>query len=152
MLQQLRLVKDAPTHAITPPSDAIGRVFDHWLFMFGKSPRMCKLTTARRRLVGAWLTVYDEGVLGLALDGAAADAFIAERGAQFTSLEWILRDEANIERFAEAGERMHLQLEQAHASEQHARAATPQAVSPEQAAVARERVRQWAARRSGRSA
>lgn len=152
MLQQLRLVKDAPTHAITPPSDPIGRVFERWLFMFGKSPRMCKLTTTRRRLVGAWLTVYDEGVLGLALDGAAADSFIAERGGQFTALEWILRDEANIERYAEAGERLHAQLERACADEQRASAAAAEPVSQEQAAADRERVRQWAARRSGRAA
>lgn len=151
MIQQLRLVKDAPTHAISPPTDAIGRLFAHWLFMFGKSPRMCKLTTARRRLAGAWLTVYDEGILSLALDGAAADEFIAERGGSFTSIEWILRDEANIERYAEAGERLHTQVERARAAELSAQAAESQPNDPAQAAVKREYVRRWAARHTGRA-
>lgn len=151
MIQQLRLVKDAPTHAIDTPSDPIGRLFAHWLFMFNKSPRMCKLGPGRRRLLGAWLTVYDEGVLSLMLDGAAADVFIAERGDKFTSLEWLMRDEAQIERFAEAGERLHLQFERARSEAQREPQGARERATDEESQAAREAMRQLAARRSGRA-
>ena len=155
MIQQLRLVSTPPTHAVEPPADALGRLFAHWLFMFGKSPRMCKLGPGRRRVLGAWLTVYDEGTLRLAVEGAAADAFIGERGDRFTSIEWILRDEAQIERYAEAGERLHLAMERERADEQqasaHADGAAAPPVSEQESQAARERLRVWAARRSGRA-
>lgn len=157
MVQQLKLVQppssgDASAPTAREPgftSDRM-RLVEHWQFMFGKNPRRCGVGPQRARLIDAWLTVYSFDTLRLALDGAAADSFIAERGGTFTSIEWILRDEANIERYAEAGERLHREVALAREQDRReARLHPDDAVSAEEAALQREALRQWAWKRTG---
>lgn len=85
------------------------RVFEHWVFMLGKNPKRCALGPKRRKVIEAALALYDEETLRLAIDGCAASEWHAgsnDRGTAYDDIELILRDEAHIERFAQAGERL----------------------------------------------
>lgn len=160
---QLRLVQplQADDFDVSETSaDPIRRVFGHWLYMLGKSPRRCKLGPTRRQAIAAALVLYEEDQLLLAIEGCAADRWCAgdnPAGREFTDVEWILRSESSIERFSEAGERMRAAA-QAAANRRAAAQAEP-APSPEDQAAqraaadaARERLRQMAMRASGRGA
>lgn len=112
VLRQLRLVDVAstPVRSSLPaaPADPTRRIFDHWLAMTGRSPARCKLGPTRRAAINAALLLYEADALCLAIEGMAADEELADferrRGWQ-ADLEWLLRAEARIERFADVGER-----------------------------------------------
>lgn len=155
--KQLRLVSDEGMAAGSSlDSGAEQRIFAHWVFMLGKNPRRTALGPDRRRLIRKWLAMYEEETLLLAIEGCAASAFHAgdnDRGTVYNDLELILRSHANIERFAEAGERLRQRLERARAQrEQHAaeQAAQPER-SEQEAAAWREQLRAFADRAAGRS-
>ena len=103
---QLRLVQDAPqTQAATDP---VRRIFDHWLFMLGRSPRRCKLGPTRRAAINAALAIgYDEDTLFLACEGMASVSFEGKPDSMreaMLELEWFLAREARIERAVRYGE------------------------------------------------
>lgn len=128
--KQLRLV-GAPDLADRPASHDPSRVvFEHWLFMFGKSPNRCKLGPQRRRVINAALALYELEDVLLAIEGCAADEWCAGHnnlGREFTDVEWLLANESRIERFAEVGER----LQERAAAQAKARAEQPVAASAE---------------------
>lgn len=154
---QLRLVAD--DEGPNNDSGAEQRVFAHWVFMLGKNPRRTALGPDRRRLIRKWLALYEEDTLLLAVEGCAASAFHAgdnDRQTVYNDLELILRNHANIERFAEAGERLRQLLERARAqrAEQAAdagREAAQPAPSEQEAVAWREQLRTFADRAAGRS-
>lgn len=145
---QLRTPSDAPAVAERTP---IERVFDHWVFMLGKNARRTALGPARRRAIERALALYDEEALLLAIEGCAASAWHAgenDRGRAFDDLELILRDEAHVERFADAGQRLRERMaERAAASRVVADSAPPDA---DAVAAQRALLREAAARLSGR--
>jgi len=104
---QLRLVQDAqqPTE---PTRDPARRVFEHWAWMLGKNLKRTKLGPTRRAAIAAALAMgYDEDTLMLACDGIAShslDGKPESMQAAMRELEWSLRTEARIERWAELGE------------------------------------------------
>lgn len=140
-------------------ADPTRRVFAHWLAMLGKSPRRCKLGPTRRHAINAALVLYSEDDLLMAIEGCAADPWCAGDNAQrreYTDIEWILRNESSIERFAEAGERLRRRAaEQQAAQARRAAQPVPTAASAEQekadAAAARARLKAMADRMSGRA-
>lgn len=140
-------------------ADPTRRVFAHWLTMLGKSPRRCKLGPTRRQAINAALVLYSEDDLLMAIEGCAADPWCAGDNAQrreYTDIEWILRNESSIERFAEAGERLRQRAaEQLAAQMRRAAQPVPTAASVEQekvqAADARARLKAIADRMSGRA-
>ena len=90
------------------------RVFEHWLFMSGRSPRRCKLGPTRSQAInGALAMGYDEDTLLLAIEGMAADPLqdvtLDRIRDAMREVEWLLGREARIERWAEAGERLRAQ-------------------------------------------
>ncbi len=103
-------------------SDAVLRVFKHWVFMLDRSPQRTALGPKRIALIERALTLYPEETLLMAVDGCAASAWHAganHRGECYQDIELILRDEIHIERFSDAGARLREQVEQ---REGHARA------------------------------
>jgi len=100
--RQLKLIK-GPTPQTAAAISPVMRLHQHAVLVFDKVVARCGLGPKRRQLLEMWLTVFDEDVLMQAFEGAAADAWVLEQGGIFTTPEWILRDEANIERFAERG-------------------------------------------------
>lgn len=136
-------------------STAVQRVFEHWVFMLGKAASRTALGPQRKRAIERALDLYDEAVLMLAVEGCAASPWHAgenDRGRAYDDLSLILRDEEHVERFADLGQRLRDRLRDRDAA---ARAANVQAIAPEPDAEAvaaqRERLRQAAARVSGRA-
>ena len=133
---------------------AVDRVFGHWVYMLHKSPRRTALGPKRRRAIEQMLALYEEETLLLAIEGCAASAWHAgenDRGRAFDDLELILRDEPHVERFAEMGQRLRERLlSQAAEARAAAQVATVAAGDAAELAAARERLREAAARLSGR--
>lgn len=156
----LRLVQSetAQKTADTPgerPATTEQRVFDHWVWMLGKNPSRTMLGPKRRAVIERALSLgYDEPTLMMAIDGCAGSRWHAgenDRGTPFDDIELILRDERNIERFSEMGERLHQRAERAlQARADEAKAPSSGAPSPEvQARLAQAR-RELAAKAAGR--
>lgn len=126
---QLRLVNEHP--AQPSPTDPVRIVFDHWLFMSGRSPARCKLGPTRAAAIAAALTLYDVDMVLQAIDGMAADPLTDCRAARIRDamreIEWFLATEARIERWANAGEALH----QAAAAEMQRRDAPPVSSRPD---------------------
>lgn len=146
--------QEAALAGSAPERTAVERVFDHWVFMLGKHPRRTALGPTRRRSIERALALYDEETLLLAIEGCASSAWHAgenDRGRAFDDLELILRDEAHVERFAELGQRLRDRLRERDAQARASAAVTPIAqADPAAIAEQRERLRQAAARVSGR--
>lgn len=147
---QLRLVQDAPPDFNPATQDPVRRIFEHWLFMFGRSPARCKLGPTRRNAInGALAMGYDVDALLLAIEGMAADpldldgrpeADAARIRDAVREIEWLLAREKRIERWMAQGERLRLMAAQpdpAPASEQQA-PARPE--DPAASAAARRRL------------
>lgn len=151
-MQQLRLVKtETPSlDGYSKADDPVQRVFGEYLDWFGKSPARCKLGPQRRAAIAGALQLYPEDMLQQALVGASADEWLAQQSG--LGVEWILANEARIERFADVGLRI-----QARAGREAAQPvvqvadAAPTPEQQAQAAAARERMRAMARRLSGRS-
>lgn len=147
---QLRLVTDAPAMNTGTSTDPTRQVFEHWLYMLGRSSARCKLGPTRRAAINGALAIgYDVETLFLAVEGMAGDPLEGctdrMRGAM-RELEWLLASEARIEQWADKGDA----LRQASAQAQRrpvAAEAAPQDVDPAAAAAARERLRAFAAAR-----
>jgi hypothetical protein len=124
MSAQLRLIDTTPRGASAPSAGAelaamlgsdceVTRIFGHHLAMQGASPRRCKLAPMRRRLIASWLLVYGEEVLQLAVEGFATSAWHQggnDDGHRFAAIEYALKNEATIERWADVGERLRERL------------------------------------------
>jgi hypothetical protein len=147
---QLRLVQDAPPGFQADTRDATRLIFDHWLFMLGRSPRRCKLGPTRRAAInGAMAMGYDADMLMMAVEGMAADPLDGAKDDHMRDamreIEWLLAREARIERWADRGEALRLQVIQAdQPAPDDAQPAPP--VDEVAAAAARERLRQLGAR------
>lgn len=154
-VRQLSLVGNEATSAHEAPATAVERVFQHWVWMLGKNPRRCALGPQRRRVIERALDLYDEDTLLLAIEGCASDPFNSghnDRDTEYNDLELILRNEANVERFAAKGERVRMKAQQARQRELQAAAAAPeQAADPAEAQRLRERLRATAAELARRS-
>lgn len=104
-IPQLRLVDErAPAHGAS--SDPVRQVFEHWVFMLGRSPARCKLGATRRPVIAAALTLYEVDALLLAVDGLAADPLegCSERMREaMRELEWLFAKESRIEYYEERG-------------------------------------------------
>lgn len=147
---QLRLVENMPAITTGTTADPTRQVFEHWLYMLGRSPMRCKLGPTRRAAINGALAIgYDVDTLLLAVEGMAGDALdgCTPRMQQaMRELEWLLATEARIEQWADKGDA----LRQASAQAQRrpvAAEAAPQDVDPAAAALARERLRAFAAAR-----
>ena len=100
---QLRIIDTAPARnddaldlaAMRQSADPVRRVFAHWADAFGKSLRRCKLTPERNAAVVKALHLYGEDMLLEAIDGASADAWLAEH-PDVADLAWIVREGARI--------------------------------------------------------
>lgn len=148
-VQVLRLVENETSAGAKTP---VERVFAHWVFMLGKNPRRCALGPTRRRVIERALELYEEDVLCLAVDGNAASAWHAgenDRRTAYNDIELILRNEATIERFAEAGERLRQRALRQRQADAQAAPDAPQA-DPALVAEQRERLRKMAAQLAGR--
>jgi hypothetical protein len=150
--QQFRLITADSAQSIVQ-QDPTRRIFEHWLFMLGKSPRRCKLGPTRRAAINSMLVLYEEEQLLLAIDGCAADPWCAGDNPQrreCSDIEWILRNESSVERFSEAGERLRIRADR----QAEAMAVPPRedvvAQDPTAKAAALQRLRGMAARISGR--
>jgi hypothetical protein len=143
---QLRLVQDAQQPQTS--TDSVRRVFEHWLFMLGRSPRRCKLGPTRRAAINGALAIgYDEETLMLACEGMACVSFEGKPESMreaMLELEWFMAREARIERAT----RYNKALRDA-AARQAVPVAVAEAVAatvdPVAAAAARERLRTMAA-------
>lgn len=155
---QLRLVTEVPAIDLgCAPGDETRKIFEHWLFMFARNPRRCKLGPTRRAAINAALTVHDAETLQLAIDGLAADPLdncTPQMREAMHELEWLLAKESRVERWADAGEALHARMAALVARRQAQQQVQPEPAgpSPEEAALARERVKLLAARLSGRGA
>jgi hypothetical protein len=156
------VIKDASTHAReAPPATAAERVFAHWVFMLGKPASRTKMGPERRKVIDRALGLYDEDVLLLAVEGCAADRWYAgenDRGKAFNDIELILRNERNIERFAEAGEALRTRAQQEVERKRQALADAAEggetdapAPTPEEVQAQRQALRELAARLAGRA-
>ena len=150
---QLRLVYDAPKPSFSDsPADDTRKVFDHWLFMFDKNPKRCKLGPQRRQVINAALSLYGLETLELAIEGMASDPLETctdTMRESMVDLEWILAKESRIERYAARGEK--LRESAARRRIEVVKLATEAPLSPEdqaeqlrQAQEAREHLRQFA--------
>lgn len=152
--RQLRLVVEAPATGFgCAPDDPTRRVFEHWVFMFGRNPKRCKLGPTRRAAINAALALYDVDQLELAIDGMAADPLEGCHGGMaeaMRDLEWLFAKESRIERWAEAGEALRERLALDDQRRQQAQAepvSTPETRAEE--AASRERVQALALRLRG---
>lgn len=158
MSAQLRLVTDPAPTFDWQTADPVRRVFEHWLFMFARSPARCKLGPTRRQAIAAALAMgYDADTLMLAVEGMAGDALegcTPRMREHMRELEWLLAKEGRIEQYADRGEALRREAEQA-ANDERVRATQPATlapvVDPAAAAAARERLRKMAeaSRRGG---
>lgn len=119
---QLRLVQDAPPTFNLAAQDPARRVFEHWLFMFGRSPARCKLGPTRRQAInGALAMGYAVDDLMLAVEGMAADPLdmpgrpddeAARMRDAVREIDWLLAREKRIERWMALGEKLRLMVDQ----------------------------------------
>lgn len=149
-LPQLKLVQDTAPGFDFNTSDSARRVFEHWLFMLGRSPRRCKMGPTRRQAIQAALAMgYEVDVLLLAIEGMAADPLEGARDDRMRDamreIEWLLGREARIERWAEMGERLRCEA----AAPAAMRDEPPTMEQQADDAAARERLRQRAAAMRG---
>lgn len=155
MTNQLRLVTNEqgrPSARNAGPSE---RVFAHWVWMMGKNPLRARLDITRRGVLAKALALYDEETLMLAIDGCAGSAWHAgenDRGRPFNDIELILRNAQHVERFVEMGEqlRREIGLQQAAEARASAAPAADDPVSAVEAEAARQALRAFAMRKSGR--
>lgn len=158
---QLKLVDVAAPEAVSPEE----RVFAHWVWMMGKAPRRTVLGPERRKVLRRALELYDVETLMLAIEGCAGSAWHAgdnDRGTAYNDLELILRNERNVERFADMGEQLRAkamrQAQREREREMQAQAQVSAQPVPELGAEAagedaakwRERLRALAASMAGR--
>jgi len=109
---QLRLVQDQAPGFNPDTRDETRIVFEHWLYMLGRSPRRCKLGPTRRAAInGALAMGYEVDALLLAIEGMAADPLhlegrpdAAHMRDAMREIEWLLAKEARIERWMDRGE------------------------------------------------
>lgn len=152
---QLRLVQmQTPAEASSGSKDPTRRVFDHWLFMFGRSPNRCKMGPTRRAAINQALTLYDEDQLMAAIEGMAADPLedcsSDKMRDAMREIEWLLGREARIERWADRGEALRLRAQrQVDQAGVQPIVEAPEVVDPAAVALYRERIRQIAARSRG---
>lgn len=149
---QLRLVQDpAPAHGES--GDPVRKVFEHWVFMLGRSPMRCKLGSTRRPVIAAALALYEVDTLMLAVDGMAADPLegCSERMREaMREIEWLLARESRIEYYAERGEALRHRAERkAIDDSRRTEDAARSPVSDEAIRMARERLRTLAAELRG---
>lgn len=154
----LKLVpQDGAGEALRPDRRSEAQsVFAHWVWMMGKRASRVAFGPKRRRAVYVALTLYEADQLLAAIEGCASSPFHRgenDRDTAYDDIDFILRDERNIERFSERGYK--LREAARRALEREAGAAqdqTPEAapVDPAELAAQRERVRQMAAQLAGR--
>lgn len=148
---QLKLVTQMPAIETGTTTDPTRQVFEHWLYMLGRSPARCKLGPTRRAAINGALAIgYDVQTLLLAVEGMAGDPLegCSERmQSAMRELEWLLATEARIEQWADKGDA--LRQASQRAAQRPAEVAQDAAadVDPAQAAAARERLRAYAAAR-----
>ncbi len=151
MATQLKLVSAMPAIETGTTTDPTRQVFEHWLYMLGRSAQRCKLGPSRRQVInGALAMGYDADTLMLAVEGMAGDALegCSERMATaMRDLEWLLAKEARIEQWADKGEALRAAAMQ-NVNERVMDEPAAQ-VDPAEAAAARERLRQFAQQRRG---
>lgn len=150
---QLRLVQGAPLPQVGTSSDPVRVVFDHWLFILGKSAARCKLGPTRRAAIASALTLYEPDVLLQAIEGMAADPWCGganRTGQALFDVEWLFAKEDRIERMADAGEAARRRAQQLEQQRAELQARPPQPEAPPDPA-ARERYRAMLAemRRAG---
>lgn len=157
-LPQLRLVSDpAPGYTTATSREPARRIFEHWVFMSGRSIRRCKMGPTRAGVILAALSMgYDEDMLMMAIEGMAADP-LADCDSQrmrdaMREIEWFMAREARIERWAERGERLRaLAITPAHPPADTEQ--PPTAEQQAEAQAARQRLQAMAQRlRAGRPA
>jgi len=137
---QLRLVADEQS---APAQDDVRRLFDHWVFMLGKNPKRVALGPERRKVINRALQLYDVDVLEMAIEGCAASEWHAgenDRGTVYQDIELILRNEANVERFATLGERLRTRVAN-DAARMRAQASAPMPSEQDAKAVEEHRTR-----------
>lgn len=151
---QLRLVQDAAKPSFgDSTADETRKVFDHWLFMFDRNPKRCKLGPQRRQAINAALALYGLETLELAIEGMASDPLddVRNEGIReaMADLEWLLAKESRIERWATRGEK--LRKSAARRRVEVVTLATAETLTPEELAqqaqdaqAAREHLRQFA--------
>lgn len=154
---QLRLVQDAPPSFNPAAQDPARRVFEHWLFMFGRSPARCKLGPVRQKAIAAALALgYEVDVLMMAVEGMAADPLdrasaphIAER---MREIDWLMGAESRIEHWAAKGEALRLMADAPPppAPGLACAAAPPDPEAAARSSAARQRLRDVAVGLSGR--
>lgn len=148
---QLKLVSD-PAPGFNPDTqDPTRQIFEHWLYLLGRSPRRCKLGPTRRQAIDAALAIgYDTDTVLLAIEGMAADPLLGARDERMRDamreIEWLLAREARIERWAGLGEQLRAELA---APPPQQPAADVIAIDPVAEAQHRERLRQRAAAMRG---
>lgn len=146
---QLKLITDKTAATEGPTADPARRVFEHWVFMLGRSTRRCKMGPTRTAAIRSMLTLYEEETLLMAVEGMAADPLDgvrAEARDAMRELEWLLGKESRVERWADAGERLRERAERrARAAHGDGDERDAQEPDPAQAALARERLRALAA-------
>lgn len=140
---QLKLVAD-PAPGFSQTQDPTRQVFEHWLFMTGRSPARCKLGPIRRQAINAalamgyaldFLLAAIEGMAGDPLERATAD-HIRER---MREIDWLLGAESRIEHWADKGLLLRAQAVADAAPVPLAEPAAP--VCPAAVAAAKERLR-----------
>lgn len=149
---QLKLVQmQTAADAAATSTDPVRRVFDHWLFMFGRSANRCKLGATRRPVISAALALYDEDQLMAAIDGMASDPLDDCRSDKMRDamreIEWFMATEARIERWALKGDALKFDLLREDTAEvvEH----PTELVDPAAKAAAKARLRDIAASRRG---
>lgn len=115
---QLSLVTDPAPGYLPHTADPVRRIFEHWVAMFNRNVRRCKLGPTRRAAINAALAMgYDEETLLACIDGIASDPLDNCRHdgirEAMRELEWLLASEARIERWAERGDQLHQRMAQA---------------------------------------
>lgn len=158
---QPKLVGDSDAHHF-PETRKMGKksvvvnVFEHWVFMFGKRPGRCALGPERTKAIERALALYGGPEMAmLAIEGASSCEWNAGHnpsGTVYDDVGLILRNEAQIERFAALGEKLR---EQAAEQEQQAAVGPATQAGPSEAEeaagrAARERLRAYAAQVAGR--
>ena len=109
--RQFKLVTDKAPDQNPHTQDDTRRVFEHWVFMFDRPVRRCKLGPTRRQVIDAALAMdYDVDTLLLAIEGMAADPLADAPHDRMRDamreIEWLLAREARMERWAAMGERV----------------------------------------------
>lgn len=148
---QLRLVSEPAPDQNPDTQDDTRRVFEHWVFMFNRPVRRCKLGPTRRATIDAAMAMgYDTETLMLAIEGMAADPLANARDDgqrdAMREIEWFLARESRIERWAELGERLRARAERAERTPAIAQPEQGPVVSAEELAAAKARLKALANR------